>query len=94
MTAIAPDVDHAQDGPAFDSANAPPDAVLVPLNDLPPRGCRWFFNGTPMLACGAPTATGSPYCDHHKAMVHRPTGQTVARSLRLPSGKELSRLAQ
>lgn len=55
-------------------------APLRPLADLKANECRWPVNdadhGEAHLFCGAPAATGKPYCPDHYQRAYQSKGQT------------------
>jgi len=54
------------------SFNRPPRTVGIPFDELPEDGCRWMFNGPGNMCCGEQIIPGTPYCEKHSAIVHRP----------------------
>lgn len=84
-----PSPSHAQSfqerlAAAFDPANAPPSARLLPLEELQPGLCKWpLYHDGPGCFCGAPVTAfgldGRPvvYCEHHAAMAVPPKMQEV-----------------
>lgn len=59
---------------AFDPNLAPADALLVPLDELGERQCKWplYRDGETQLYCGCKTRHEKSYCATHHAVAYRP----------------------
>lgn len=71
---IKMDATDLRNSAAFDPAQAPEGALMLPLAELGTRDCKWplYRDGEAQLFCGRSTDFGKSYCEVHRKRAYIP----------------------